>query len=466
MDRSALPETAFLAPDGANRAAVEALFAQASNLLLDLAGGAAARPPLRLDGRFVDAEIPQRPRPEGEILGGLRELLEDAMNPAHPGYIGHMDSLPSTFSVIGAMAAAAANNNLLSLEMSPSLSRLEVALMRQLAKLFGLPAGAGGVMASGGSLANLLALGVARNRAFDVAESGLCGQSAAPLLFASEAAHGSLQKAAMVLGLGRAAVVAVKSPRDRLCPRALAVAIAAARDDGKAPFAVVATAGTTVTGAIDPLAEIAAVAGEAGLWLHVDAAYGGALIFSRRERHRLAGIDLADSVTFNPQKWLYVAKSCALCLFRRRDDLEQGFRSPQPYMADAGGFTNLGELGPQGTRSAEVLKLWLTLQHFGHSGIAALVEGGQDLAARFRDGLARRPTVEICDAGDSNLVCFRPRDAADSVVASLQAELLRRGFFLSQPPYRGRRWLRIVALNPYCAAAEVAAFFAALDASL
>ena len=189
-----------------------------------------------------------------EILNRLDGLLAASMNPSSPGWTGHMDPAPATASILGALAGAAINNNLLSYEMAPAFSRLEVALMAELARRFGLPEGAGGVMASGGSLANTLALAVARNRAFpEVAERGLSGLDRPPVLFASNAAHTSLAKAAMVLGLGRAAAVAVPCQEGRMVPQALAEAVSAARAAGQAPFAVVATAGTTVTGATDPL---------------------------------------------------------------------------------------------------------------------------------------------------------------------------------------------------------------------
>jgi glutamate/tyrosine decarboxylase-like PLP-dependent enzyme len=239
---------------------------------------------------------------------------------------------------------------------------------------------------------------------------------------------------------------------------------------GYVPFCVVATAGTTVTGAIDPLAEIAALAREKGLWLHVDAAHGGALAFSARERHRLAGIEAAGSITFNPQKWLYVAKTCALLLVRDMGALEHDFRIPAPDMAEAGGFTNLGEISIQGTRHAEVLKLWLTLQHLGRRGHGGLVEQGVDLARHLADGVAARPWLTLATAPDTNLVCFRaaPDRLAPEGQDDLNARLQRRlhdedGIFLSLPIFRERRWLRAVLLNPHLDAAGLDRLLAALD---
>lgn len=224
----------------------------------------------------------EAPVPEGELLEESRGLLVRSMNAAHPGYVGHMDSMPTTASVLGDLDASAVNNNMLSLEMSPAFSRLEVLLLRKFAGLFGLGGESGGVMAGGGSLANLQALAVARNVAFGGAkEGGIVGLTERPVILASDAAHTSVAKAAMLLGLGTDAVVAVATDASsRMDPAALRDGILRAEAEGGAPFCVVGTAGTTVTGSVDPLAEVGDVARERGLWFHVDAAYGGALAFS------------------------------------------------------------------------------------------------------------------------------------------------------------------------------------------
>jgi glutamate/tyrosine decarboxylase-like PLP-dependent enzyme len=203
-----------------------------------------------------------------------------------------MDTMPTTVSVLGDLVASAVNNNMLSVELSPVFSELEVQVTERIADEFGLGPDAGGVLASGGSLANLHALSVARNRAFDVHEGGLAGMDQSPVLFASEVAHTSLQKAAMLLGLGVDAVVPVETDNDsRMDPAALEGAIERAEENGHAPFCVVATAGTTTTGNVDPLPAIRDVADDHDLWFHVDAAYGGALVFSDAEGDRLDGID-------------------------------------------------------------------------------------------------------------------------------------------------------------------------------
>lgn len=473
MNLSGLPEAAFVDPGGGNRASVDALAGRALDLVLSLAAEASSRSPLPEgeDPSDVGA-VREAPVPEGELLEELRGLLVRSMNAAHPGYVGHMDSMPTTASILGDLAASAVNNNMLSLEMSPAFSRLEVRLLREISALFGLPGGAGGVMAGGGSLANLQALAVARNAAFGGAKGGgIVGLEERPVILASEAAHASIGKAAMLLGLGTGAVVPVPTDADsRMDPEALEREVGKARAGGGAPFCVVATAGTTVTGSVDPLREVGDVAKRHGLWLHVDAAYGGALAFSEKHRGRLAGVEGADSITFNPQKWLYVAKTCATVLFRDADILRGAFRVGAPYMRETEEFTNLGELGVQGTRHADGLKLWLSLRHLGKSGYEQLIDESYLLTERFASEVAKRPCLEMAAKPETNLVCFRgtpdrlPPERWDEWNADLQSHLSRAGeAFLSLPLYQGRRWLRAVLLNPYTDEETIAALFRRVD---
>lgn len=467
-----LPATAFIDPHGRNHAEVERLVRQVVDLVLDRSTTAADCPPMpeaaELPGQVT---IPESSIPETALLQAIRVMLDGSMNPASPGYIGHMDPMPATMAILGDLVAAAVNNNMLSLEMSPLFSRLESLLLREVAALFGLGDRAGGVLVSGGSLANLQALAVARNVAFASVETGIVGMEGRPVILASEAAHTSLAKAAMLLGLGTSAVVPVRATGDsRLDPDSLRERIEQARAVGQAPFCVVATAGTTTTGSIDPLQEIGAIAHEFGLWFHVDAAYGGALAFSERHRQRLAGIERADSITFNPQKWLYVAKTCAMALFRDTGVLGRAFRVPAPYMSDTSDFVNLGEIGVQGTRHADIVKLWLTLQHVGRQGFEELIDEGYRLAERVAEGVRERPFLRLAGAIDTNIVCFRgepdwlPADRWDEWNTALQEHLLREGnIFLSLPLHRGGRWLRAVLLNPFTGDAVIEEMFRQID---
>jgi glutamate/tyrosine decarboxylase-like PLP-dependent enzyme len=472
VDRSEIPDLAFVDPTGGNRESIEALFQKALAIVLAATAGACERAPLpRGEASEFPVIVPEEPLAEVELLAQLKAALSGCVNPAHPGYLAHMDPPPAAASVLADLAASAVNNNMLSVELSPFFSRLEAKLVRMIAARFGLGEKAGGMMLAGGTLANLQALAVARNAAFGCQASGISGLPRPPVLFASEAAHTSIHKAAMLLGLGMDAVVPVAVDEHcRMKIEDLERAIGQAKAKGQAPFCVVATAGTTVTGSIDPLAAAGAAARAHGLWYHIDAVFGGALVFSQQERFRLAGIETADSISFNPQKWLYVAKTAALSLFRDAELLERNFRVPLPYMETAE-QVNYGEIGIQGTRYPDAFKLWLTLMHIGSRGFGQLIDGGYRLAKFVRDEVANRPFLELAGEPELNVVCFRgvpewvAEDRRDTWNARLRDHLLRDGnFHLSFPLYRSRRWLRAVLLNPYLDISDLGRMFAAIDA--
>ena len=497
------PKNAFIDPAGHNRAEVETLLQNALTLLLDEMTQSVSRSPLPTDesGTQVQrltqwAEIPEHPTDVDVLLTKVRSLLQHSMNAAHPGYIGHMDSIPTTLSLVGDLLVAALNNNLLSVEMSPVFSRLEPLLLGAIARRFGLGDHAGGVMVSGGSLANLQALTVARNIAFDAVKTGVVGLAHRPVFFVSAVAHTSMQKAAMMMGLGSDAAIALRTnANSQVDINDLLAKLAEAKSLGQQPFAIVATAGTTVTGNIDPIADMAQIAQDHGLWFHVDAAYGGALIFSQEHRSRLAGIEQADSVTFNPQKWLYVTKTCATVLFKNIDLLKAHFRIAAPYMGDDAQWPNLGELTIQGTRHADILKLWLSLQHLGVDSYGQIIRHSYALTKYFVQLLQARPYLQLASEPEMNLVCFRwavdTADAAqqDQLNADLQRHLLNplnsldppdmdapkhnepmsrqsmhQGLFLSLPVYRNQRWLKAVLLNPYTQRSTIDRLFYYMDA--
>ena len=206
------------------------------------------------------------------------------------------------------------------------------------------------------------------------------------------------------------------------------------------------------------------------LWFHVDAAYGGALMFSDRHQSQLAGIEQANSVTFNPQKWLYVAKTCAIVMFRQFDQLQEHFRVLAPYMNDHDDWPNLGELTVQGTRHPDILKLWLSLQHIGRDGYSAIIDHNYALTKTFTAAVKERPFLTLASEPQMNLICFRsepntvPIKQQDQWNHSLQQWLLKQGnTCLSLPVYRGQRWLKAVLLNPFTTNEHIDKLFADID---
>ncbi|USD18037.1 pyridoxal-dependent decarboxylase [Priestia megaterium] len=255
MKIGVLPTDSFIDPNGKNVKEVKILIDAVINLVVNYASNSGDHPPLspecktKLFNEFSSDGIPTE-----ELLLQLETIFKHSMNPLNPGYMGHMDSIPTLISCLSEFVTTVLNNNMLSLEMSPVFSKMEIQVLQQFTQMFGLGKNAGGVITSGGSLANLQALAVARNSILQVKENGLTSLTKQPVILVSEASHTSLHKAAMLLGLGTSSVIPVKSnPNSQMDTTDLETKITTLIQEGKQPFAVVATAGTTVTGSIDPL---------------------------------------------------------------------------------------------------------------------------------------------------------------------------------------------------------------------
>lgn len=461
----------FVSPNGTNRSEIDTLVRQFSAQLFDFLTNSAETSPLpefhNVDSAFF--QIPVTELSIQEIQDKLEVIYKSSMNAANPRYLGHMDSIPSIYSILGDYIASAVNNNMLSLEMSPLLTQLENNLMNQFAILFGLPSGSGGVMLSGGTLANLQALVVARNNKLKIKDGNVYSLLQQPVVFTSDVAHVSVVKSCMLMGIGSSNVIKVKSNQNaQMCVDDLILKIDEQIKLGNRPFAIVATAGTTITGSIDPLNEIANIAKRFNLWFHVDAIYGGALIFSVEHKNLLNGIELADSISFNPQKWLYVAKTCSMVLFRDFSGMVDNFRITAPYMKDQEDFINLGEITVRGSKYAEVLKLWLSLLGLGISGYQQLILHCYVLRDVFIDKAACRKYLELATNPDTNVICFRimnsDADQCDLLNEQLQSYLLRQcGFFVSMPKFKGQNWLRVVLINPFITDEIIDELFTKID---
>ena len=435
---------------------------QATELLSAWWGTAAERPPLPTLSVLPEVA----PRAVGlspdALLEDLHLVMDGAFNPGHPGALAHLDPPPLTASVVADLICAGLNNNLLAEELSPSLSRLERSLTGWLAERMGLGEGAGGVAASGGSLSNLMALVVARHRA------GLHGRADA-LVFCSADAHVSIGKALAVMGLpGDALRLVAVDGEGRLDPQDLDVQLLQARRSGRPVLAVVATAGTTVRGAVDPIGAIAALCRRDGIWLHVDGAIGAVFALAPAHAPRVPDLGVADSLTVNPQKLLGITKTSSLLLLRQPQLLAEAFATGLPYMEPSWADAHGGECGLQGTRPAEILKLWLGLRQLGDNGIAAVIDGAVT-RRRQLEGLLAPLALEL-RGGPLHLLAFTPRglDAAAAEAWSIRCRhsLLDQRLMLSRPLYGGRHHLKAVLGNPHTGDAELQGIAAVVAASL
>jgi L-2,4-diaminobutyrate decarboxylase len=442
---------------------LQELLEGASALLCRWLATADQRPPLPGLSLLPAVEPQAQGLGVSHLLADLQLVMDGAYNPNHPGALAHLDPPALPASVVGDLICAGLNNNLLAEELSPSLTRLERTLTAWLAEAIGLPSGAGGVAASGGTLSNLMALVTAR-RARDLAtEQGA-------VVLASADSHVSLAKALAVMGLPAQALRRIPvDAQGCMDVGALEAEMLGLERQGVPLLAVVATAGSTVRGAVDPLVPIAALCRRHGHWLHVDAAIGGVFALAAAHRQRVAGLGLADSITVNPQKVLGITKTSSLLLLAQPQLLDAPFQTGLPYMEPSWGGSHGGESGLQGTRPAEILKLWLGLRQLGLDGIAAVLDGAIGRRLLLQQLLAVDPRLEQC-SGDLHLLAFSPvgADAAAAEGWSRQCRqhLLREHLMLSRPHYRGRRHLKAVLGNPHTQATHLERLAAIVLASL
>ncbi|MFM7313904.1 MAG: pyridoxal phosphate-dependent decarboxylase family protein [Cyanobium sp.] len=439
------PLPLFAAPDGLDPR-LETFLQQASSLLCNWLGQAELRGPLPGLSALPGIEPESSGLGGGRLLADLQLVMEGAFHPGHPGALAHLDPPALTASIAADLICAGLNNNLLAEELSPSLSHLERGLCAWVAVSLGLGANAGGVAASGGSLSNLMALVTARR------SRGLASDGDGVVLCSADA-HVSLAKALAVMGLPPQALR--KLPVDvtgSMEMTGLETELDQLGRSGTPVIAVVATAGTTVRGAIDPLGPIAALCRRHGVWLHVDAAIGGVFALVPQLRALLSGLEAADSVTVNPQKLLGITKTSSLLLLAEPEHLQRAFSTGLPYMEPSWSGGHGGEMGLQGSRPAEILKLWLGLRQLGLEGIATLVEGAMARRRHLQRLLMADRRLLVLD-GPLHLLAFRPRvgsaEAVERWSEQTRTALLSDQLMLSRPLYGGIHHLKAVLGNPH-----------------
>ncbi|WP_086823380.1 aspartate aminotransferase family protein [Streptomyces sp. NRRL B-24572] len=418
-------------------------------------------------------------RPLGDPSAALDELesvyLRDAVYFHHPRYLGHLNCPVVIPAVLGEAVLSAVNSSLDTWDQSAGGTLIERKLIDWTTGRIGLGPLADGVFTSGGTQSNLQALLLAREEAGSTDLKKL-------RIFSSECSHFSVQKSAQLLGLGRDAVVAVPVDRNkRMQSVVLAAELEACRAEGLIPMAIVATAGTTDFGSIDPLPEIAALAAEYGAWMHVDAAYGCGLLASRTRRHLLDGIERADSVTVDYHKSFFQPVSSSAVLVRdgatlRHATYHADYLNPLPQalgFARAGGTpSTLAEQIPnqvdkslQTTRRFDALKLWMTLRVMGADGIGELFDEVCDLAAEGHALLTADPRYEVVVEPQLSTLVYRyvPEAAASPADVDRANLHARKALFASGEAVvagtkvDGRQYLKFTLLNPETTPADIAA---------
>jgi aromatic-L-amino-acid decarboxylase len=381
-------------------------------------------------------------RPLADLLGVLDRVAGPGLNTASPGYFAFVPGSGLVSAAVADLLTGVINRYTGVAYAAPGLVALEVDVLSWLADLFGFPSGSGGLVTTGASMATLSAVVTAR--------SEMLGENlAAGTLYVTEQSHQSVTKAALLAGLPASAIrrVAVDAAL-RMDPAALRAAVAADRAAGRCPFLVTATAGTIHTGVVDPLPEIADVAEQERLWLHVDAAYGGFFQLTERGRHRLAGIERADSLALDAHKGLFLPFGTGMLLVREGDRLRQAHAGePAAYLQDIHdiGLPDFAEYGPELTRPFRGLRLWLALHLHGTDAFRAALDEKLDLAAHAYRRLSADPLFDVLGEPELSTVAFRLRNGDT-------ADLLRRvnaeqRVFMSSTVIDGRYTARICVLN-------------------
>ena len=441
--------------------------------------------PPGLAASMLAEPIPENGQSVDEILRLFAtEVAPHPFGNGHPRFYAWVNPPPAPIGVFAQALAAA---------MNPSVAGgnhaavwMERQVLEWFKSLIGFPMAGMGLLVSGSSAAAITALTAARHRAaasrgWDVRTTGM-QLPARMLAYMTPEAHGCHQKAIELLGLGNAQIRTV--PTDdalRMRPNALDAMLAEDGAMGALPVAVVASAGTVNTGAIDPLDEIADVCARHGVWLHVDGAYGAPAVITGEYRSQLAPIARADSVAIDAHKWMYVPVDAGVVLVRdarvmrdafslipaylRIDDNAQGVQGP-PWFS---------EYGAEQTRPFRALKIWMAWRYYGVSGYRRMIEHDIALAHRLEERVRASDDFELFEPTGLSIVCFRAAPSAlrgngkalDALNTRLIAALQLGGIaFLSSTVLRGESWLRACIVNPLATTADIDAMLAALRSYL
>jgi glutamate/tyrosine decarboxylase-like PLP-dependent enzyme len=392
--------------------------------------------------------LPETADDPNRVLDGiLRELIEDGFHIPSAHYLGMMNPTPTYMAFLAESLVSALNPQLANIARSQLASRIEAETIRWVGELVGWPSRFNGTFTSGGNEANFSALAIAMTAKFpNIVDDGIASLGGQPVFYASSEAHHSLDKSAGLLGLGRKALHRVRvDDRLRLHAAQLEAAIHSDLAAGKRPFCVVATAGTTSSGAIDDIAALSEICERYGLWLHVDGAYGAAVLFSRRHRDLLKGIESADSVTFDPHKWLAMPFAAGVVLTRHPEALHQTFCVPCPYLqkASTGDLPDNMSISAQWSRRMNSLKLWLTLRTHGRQAYEELINRQMELATDFAQWVSASGEFELAAPQVLPILNLRVKDCG----ASAQ-EMDRIHMSIIEDVNRdGQRWISSAVVN-------------------
>ena len=397
----------------------------------------------------------------------LRELRDDVFpfsaREPHPGFMAYVPGCPTFPAVLGDWLATGYNFFAGVWPVAEGPNAVELAVLEWFRHWTGMPTGTGGLLTNGGSGATLTAIIAARHAAVGDDASRLPRLT----LYASDQAHSAALRAAWIAGVPRTQVRVLPSDEDyRLRPDDVRRAIAEDRGAGLIPLAVVVSAGTTNTGAVDPLDEMADLCAEEKTWLHADAAYGGFAVLTERGAKQLAGLGRCDSVALDPHKWLFVPFECGSLLVREPERLRAAFQVLPDYLRDVAAGqdgVNFADYGEQLTRQSRALKVWLGVKYFGLAAIRGEIDRAMDLALYAEQLVRSEPLLEVRSPAQLGVLCFRvhPRGmddetALDALNERVNAAMGADGrYLISSTRLRGSFTLRMCILGFRTTTADV-----------
>lgn len=397
--------------------------------------------------QLFDLSVPECGLDHSELIELLRKVILATPRTATPAFVNQLYGGRLWPATLAEMLTAVLNNSMYTFKVAGLQILIEQEVIAEMLRLAGLTRGEG-IFCPGGSISNLVAMLAARHFALPEArEDGL--HPSAPLrVYASDQAHYSITKNAGILGYGRHNVRLIPTDENgRMKTDLLTAAVAEDRRSGSVPVLVVATAGTTVLGAFDPIPEILEITQRFGLWLHVDAALGGSFLFHPEHRRRLAGLEAADSVAWNPHKMLGVPLSASVVLFARKGTLAENLSEAADYLfQEDDADLNPGLRSIQCGRRNDAFKVWTAMQYLGKDGLRRRVELQLELARFAAQEISKDPAFELALPPASLTVCFRLRGADSPALAqALNEHGLAK---ISWASFRGQTFLRLACVNP------------------
>jgi glutamate/tyrosine decarboxylase-like PLP-dependent enzyme len=452
-----------------SREAFEEISSQAERLVFEYFAHISERPVMAPNhaGKTkaaVNVELPLEGRRLEELIDECRTVMELSRHNGHPRFFGYVASPSTAIGAYADLIASALNANITCWRSGPAGTEIEQLVVRWLGSLIRYDEDAKGLLTSGGSMANMIALLIASRRkaAVDVSRKGLWNVEAPMTIYASEEVHMSIAKAADVLGFGRDQVRLVAcDERQRMRVDSLISHLKADRDRGLRPFCVVGSAGTVNTGAVDRLEEIAEVAREFDLWFHVDGAYGAPGVLDERKSELFAGLERADSVSLDPHKWLFVPVDAGCLLFRDAAAAAAAFSTEDAdYIklhghADDAAFA-YWDYGVELSRRFRALKIWLTLGYYGVRRLAEAISEDNSLATYLGKIVTTADDFELLAPVELSICCFRyvppelkGNDAELNKVNERIMEVVQKGgrAYLSNATVNGKFALRACITN-------------------